>query len=359
MRKFEGIGRRKTERDDLEKGRSEMEPRMAVSSEELKRILNLPEVKERGWSEQSLKFALGGIKNGEREISEKIGQNLAIQKIDIECNPEEASWRYAVFEYQRKEERLLPFNKGARETRVIPRTLVINLTPGIEELKPSHPDFQDVISQTIRHELLHYLVDWPITKDSRNAADFFKAINRSLEKGEHKFLDGWKMDLSSLNLPLEQRGEFLSALFLNIYEIAVSKLEEAFWPEEKEGIEKKILEGIFKLYAQKEKEIIDERMEALTTNYGIQNIPHSIKKKMEDILFPTLPTWAFRTVTAEKAGVEDLAQLSRETVEDMGAVLDVKLLKTYKQLVEQLERLYENIDFKQKNEASNLKSGYK
>jgi len=357
MRKFEGTKRNEARYNDLEKGRSEIEPRMAVSSEELKRILNLPEAKESGWNEQSLKFVLGKIKEGEREISEKIGQNLAIEKIDVECNPEEVSWRYAVFEYQRRKEKLLPFNKEARETKVIPRTLIINLTPEVEGLKPSHPDFQDVISQTARHELLHYLVDWPITKDSRNAADFFRAINRSLEKGEHKFLDGWKMDFSSLDLPPERREEFLSALFLDIYEIAVSKLEKVFWPEKKGGMEKKNLEGIFKLYAQKEKEIIDEKIEALTTNYGIQNVPSSIKKEMEDIVLPTLPTWAFRTVVAEKEGVKDLAQLSREAVEDMAAVLDIKLLKIYKRTVKELEKLYENIGLKQKDKTSKPEIG--
>ncbi len=352
MRKFEEIERREIKHNDLEKGRFEMEPRMVVPSEELKRILEIPEVKEGGWSEWSLKFVLGKIKEGEREISERIGQNLAVQRIDIESNPEETSWRYVFFEYQRRKGKLLPFNKEARETRVIPRTLVINLTPRMEELKPSHPDFQDIIFQTARHELLHYLVDWPITKDSRNATDFFRAIKRSLEKGEHKFLDGWEMDFSFLDLPPEERREFMGTLLLDIYEIAVSKLEEVFWPEEKERIEKKVLEGIFRLNAQEEKEIVDERIEALITNYGIQNIPSSIKKKMEDIVLPTLSTWAFRTIAAEKGGVKDLARLSRETVEDMAAVLDIKLLKIYKRTVEELEKLYENIGLKQKDKTS-------
>jgi len=358
MKKFEGIERKETRYNELEKGCSEMEPRMVVSSEELKRTLDLPEVKEGGWSEQSLKFVLGRIKEGEREISERIGQNLAIQKIDIECNPEETSWRYLFFEYQRKKGKLLPFNKGARETRVIPRTLVINLTPRMEELKPSHPDFQDIISQTVRHELLHCLVDWPITKDSRNAVDFFRAIRRSLEKGEHKFLDGWGMDFSFLDLlPPEQRREFLGTLLLDIYEIAVSKLEEVFWPEEKKRLEKKVLEGIFRLHAQKEKEIVDERIEALITNYDIQNIPSSIKKKIEDIVLPTLSTWAFRTIVAEKGGVKELARLSRQTVEDLAAVSDIKLLKIYKRTVEELEKLYENIGLKQKEKSSKPEIG--
>ena len=322
-----------------------IEPRIIAPFEELKEILALPNVREKNWTFSDLKKVLRAIQTKEKEILERTKKVPKIERIEVMADPEEGSWEYIFFEYKKEKGKLPHFSeKPLTEIKVIPRTIAINLSPSAEELSPSHPNFKKNISQSAGHELLHNIVDYPLTSTTENGVKFIKAIQESLENKNHPSLKGWEFDFSPYKEFLKI-DEFLESLFLNICEIATCKLEDILWKAKKRAVERGILK-----YAEAHHKALTEELDPLSAKVGILNFSQTkLGKEFEEIALLVLPVLAFREAIATKRGYSrKIRELSHNDAEEICGILgNIRLFRAYEKLVSDFKELYERIEFKE------------
>lgn len=319
-----------------------MEPRIVVSFEELKGMMSLPEVKKAGWNLDSLKFAVNKTKEAEKEIFEKTKIKVEIDRIDFMADPQQL-WAYDSLEYLKKDYKIIPKEKKiVGKGMVIPETIFINLNSEVDITYPSHPKFKEATLQSARHELLHKLVGYPITKDCKTDLDLYVTWWDSLSKGEHEYLEGWKMieieDYGKyfIDYPQELRGTFIVVLLQHAAEIAVRKLEEILWSDKT-----RIFDEIFLIDAKQ----IEEGFLDLGSSLGSGEIS---KREFQETVMQNLPIIALREAMGRKRNLLGTVKLSRETAENItGTLGDIKLLRGYEKLVENYVKLYENIRLKE------------
>jgi len=322
-----------------------IEPRIIAPFEELKEILALPNVREKNWTFSDLKKVLRAIQTKEKEILERTKKVPKIERIEVMADPEEGSWGYMFFEYEKENGILLPLSeKSLTEVKVIPRTIAINLSPAVEQVSPSHPNFKKNISQIAGHELLHNIVEYPLTSATENALAFIKAIQESLENKNHPSLKGWEFDFSPYKEFLK-RDEFLESLFVNIWEIVTCKLEDILWKAKKRAVERGILK-----YAEAHHKALTEKLDPLSAKVGILNFPKTeLGKEFEERALLVLPVLAFREAIATKRSYSGkIIELSYNDAEEICGILgNIRLFRAYERLVSDFEKLYEKIEFKE------------